>query len=75
MMGIVNMPCELYTYLMGTTDKPILNLVVDPTLLGRLDDFWHENRFGSRSEAIRWLLHTALDKKLKPPKPTPPNGE
>lgn len=55
-----------YTSHMGNTDKPILNLVVDPALLERVDEFWHENRFVSRSEAIRWLIQTALEKKLKP---------
>jgi Arc/MetJ-type ribon-helix-helix transcriptional regulator len=34
----------------------------------RIDDFWHEDRFTSRSEAIRWLIQAALDKKLKPGK-------
>ena len=53
---------------MGNTEKPIINLVVDPALLDRVDSFWHENRFVSRSEAIRWLLQAALDKKLKPSK-------
>jgi metal-responsive CopG/Arc/MetJ family transcriptional regulator len=53
---------------MGNTEKPIINLVVDLALLGKVDDFWHENRFTSRSEAIRWLMQAALDKRLKPGK-------
>jgi len=53
---------------MGNTDKPIINLVVPHELLGQVDEFWHENRFGSRSEAIRWLIQNALDRKLKPGK-------
>lgn len=61
------MPRGTYTgHTMGTTDKPIINLVVDEALLGKVDDFWHENRFSSRSGAIRWLIQAALDKKLKP---------
>ena len=72
---LVNMPHTIYTGHMGNTEKPILNLVVDPALLARLDDFWHENRFASRSEAIRWLIQAALDKKLKPGKPAAPKGE
>lgn len=34
-----------------------------------IETFWHDNRFGSRSEAIRWLIQAALDEKLKPRKP------
>jgi metal-responsive CopG/Arc/MetJ family transcriptional regulator len=45
-----------------------LNLSLPEDLLERLEDFWHDNRFSSRSEAIRWLLQAALDKKLKPAK-------
>jgi metal-responsive CopG/Arc/MetJ family transcriptional regulator len=51
---------------MGNTDKPIINLVVDTELLEQVDEFWHEKRFASRSEAIRWLIRAALDKKLTP---------
>lgn len=55
---------------MGNTEKPIINLVMDPALLSKVDEFWHENRMTSRSEAIRWLIQAALDKKLKPGKAT-----
>ncbi|MGA2716858.1 MAG: ribbon-helix-helix domain-containing protein [Bryobacteraceae bacterium] len=51
-----------------------LNLSLPEALVERLEDFWHENRFPSRSEAIRWLLQAALDKKLKPGK-TASKGE
>jgi metal-responsive CopG/Arc/MetJ family transcriptional regulator len=53
---------------MGNTDKPIINLVIDPSLLLAVDNFWHDNRFVSRSEAVRWLIQAALDKNLKPAK-------
>lgn len=53
---------------MGNTDKPIINLVIDPSLLSAVDNFWHDNRFVSRSEAVRWLIQAALDKGLKPAK-------
>jgi hypothetical protein len=46
--------------------KPILNFVVDRELLGRIDGFWHDNRFPTRAEAVRWLIEAALDKKLAP---------
>lgn len=43
-----------------TTEKPILNFVVDPDLLSRIDDFRFENRIASRSEAIRRLVEKGL---------------
>ena len=46
--------------------KPILNFVIDPDLLSRIDGFWHDNRFPTRAEAVRWLIQAALDKKLAP---------
>jgi metal-responsive CopG/Arc/MetJ family transcriptional regulator len=46
--------------------KPILNFVIEPALLRRLDDFWHDNRFPTRAEAVRWLIQAGLDKKLTP---------
>lgn len=50
------------------TEKPILNFVIDLELRDRVDDFWHEHRFKTRAEAIRWLIRAALDKKLAPKK-------
>jgi metal-responsive CopG/Arc/MetJ family transcriptional regulator len=58
------MTCIAYTGCVTT--KPIVNLALDPSLLSRIDDFWHDHRFNARSEAIRWLLEAALDKKLVP---------
>lgn len=52
-----------------------LNLSLPDELMIRIEDFWHENRFGSRSEAIRWLIQAALDRKLKPVKATASKGE
>ena len=43
-----------------TTEKPILNFVVDSDLLARIDDFRFENRIASRSEAIRRLIEKGL---------------
>jgi metal-responsive CopG/Arc/MetJ family transcriptional regulator len=48
------------------TSKPVVNLVLDPELLSRIDEFWHDQRFNARSEAMRWLIEAALDKKLTP---------
>ncbi len=50
------------------TDKPLLNFVIDPELLKRVDDFRFKNRFDSRAAAIKWLLAWALDQKPTAPK-------
>jgi hypothetical protein len=47
------------------SDKPLLNFVVDPEFLKRLDDFRFKNRFASRAAAIKWLLEWALAQKPK----------
>jgi hypothetical protein len=47
------------------SDKPLLNFVIDPELLKRLDDFRFKNRFESRAAAIKWLLDWALNQKPK----------
>jgi len=47
------------------TNKPILNFVVEPAMLKRLDDFWHKHRFPSRAAAVKWLLVWALEKDPK----------
>jgi len=48
------------------SEKPLLNFVIDPNLLRRLDDFRFKNRFGSRAAAIKWLLDWALNQKPTP---------
>lgn len=48
------------------TSKPILNFVIEPALLKRIDDFYYENRFPRRASAIRWLLDFALKQKPQP---------
>jgi len=45
------------------TDKPLLNFVIEPELLKRLDDFRFKNRFATRAAAIKWLLNWALQQK------------
>jgi hypothetical protein len=47
------------------TDKPLLNFVIEPDLLKRVDDFRYKNRFPTRAAAIKWLLGWALDQKPK----------
>jgi metal-responsive CopG/Arc/MetJ family transcriptional regulator len=49
-----------------SSEKPLLNFYIDQDLLGRVDAFWHDQRFQSRAEAVRWLIQAALDKKLAP---------
>jgi len=52
------------------TEKPKILLTLDENLLKRIDDFRFENRFNTRSEAIRRLIEEGLLKsdfpKLKP---------
>ena len=43
--------------------KPLINLVMDPKLVERIDDFRFANRFPSRAAAIKWLLNWALDQR------------
>jgi len=43
-----------------STNKPVLNFVIDDELHKRLDDYRFENRLRSQSEAIRRLLDLAL---------------
>jgi hypothetical protein len=50
------------------SDKPLLNFVIEPDLLKRLDDFRFKNRFATRAAAIKWLLAWALDQKPAVPK-------
>ena len=51
-----------------STDKPLLNFVIEPELLKRLDDYRFKHRFESRAAAIKWLLDAALKAKLAPDK-------
>ena len=51
-----------------STDKPLLNFVIEPELLTRVDDFRYKNRFPTRAAAIKWLLAWALDQKPAPAK-------
>ena len=45
-------------------------LVLPPELVERLDDYWHTKRLNSRPDAIRELLHDALETwSMKPIRP------
>jgi len=48
------------------TTKPLINFIIDPMLLKRIDDFWHKQRFPNRAAAIKWLLDWALRQDPKP---------
>ena len=50
------------------TDKPRILITVSDKLLAQIDEYWHENRIMSRSEAIRRLLEEALKNRKKTPK-------
>ncbi len=47
------------------TDKRKFLITLNENILKRVDDFRFENRFNSRSEAIRSLLEEALKKYQK----------
>jgi hypothetical protein len=48
------------------TDRQMVNMLYDPALLKRIDDFRFKHRFDTRTDAIRWLLTWALDQKPRP---------
>lgn len=58
---------------MAEKNQRYVNILFDQATLDRIDNFRFEQRFASRTEAIRWLIQAALDKKLKPGKT--PKGE
>lgn len=49
------------------TEKPLVGLNVEQSLLDRIDDFRFEHRFPSRAAAIKWLLEWALEQHPQPP--------
>ncbi len=51
---------------MTPTDKPLINLHIDPKLVKRIDDYRFKHRFESRAAAMRWLMVAAMDAKLVP---------
>lgn len=42
------------------SNKPLINFVIEDTLLKSIDEFRFKNRFNSRAAAIKWLLEYAL---------------
>ena len=46
----------------------MIHLRLDSDILGKLDDFRFQYRFESRSDAMRWLLSWALNRKPDPSK-------
>jgi hypothetical protein len=48
------------------SEKPLLNFVIEPDLLKRIDDFRFKQRFQTRAAAIKWLLDWALNQKPVP---------
>lgn len=47
------------------SQKPFLSFVIEEELLKMIDDFQFENRFKTRSAAIKWLLQWALSQNPK----------
>jgi hypothetical protein len=48
------------------SEKPLLNFVIEPSLLKRIDDFRFKHRFPTRAAAIKFLLNWALEQKPVP---------
>jgi metal-responsive CopG/Arc/MetJ family transcriptional regulator len=48
---------------MPNSTKQRILLILDQELVEKVDDFRYSNRIPSRTEAIRQLLETALEKK------------
>lgn len=53
-------------HFMPPSAKPFLSFLIDEELLDRINVFWHKHKFGTRAEAIRWLIKAALEAKLAP---------
>jgi hypothetical protein len=49
-----------------SSEKPLLNFVIEPELLKRIDDFRYKHRFPTRAAAIKWILDWALSQKPTP---------
>mgnify|MGYP000946336712 CR=1 FL=1 len=52
--------------------KPLINVLMEPELLARVDDFRFSHRFKSRAATMKFLLDWALKKE---PTPTPADHE
>lgn len=50
------------------TKKPQMLLTLTEDLLKRIDNYWHNKRIISRSEAVRCLIEDGLKKHEKKPK-------
>lgn len=43
-----------------TPGKPLVNILMSPEELKELDEWRFANQFPARSEAMRWLMKTAM---------------
>jgi|WetSurMetagenome_2_1015567.scaffolds.fasta_scaffold31057_3 hypothetical protein len=53
-------------YTITMTTKPVVNFVIDPALLKRVDEYHHKHRFPTRSAAMKYLIAWALKQNPKP---------
>lgn len=53
---------------MPADKKPLVNVLMEPERLARVDDFRYSHRFKSRAAAIKYLIEWALERS---PEPTP----
>ena len=50
----------------STETSKYVNVLLDEGLLAAIDEFRFDNRFESRTAAMRWLLQAGIDLKLAP---------
>lgn len=53
--------------LMPADKKPLVNILMEPEFLARIDDFRFTHRFKSRAAAMKYLIDWAL---VRAPEPT-----
>jgi hypothetical protein len=51
---------------MPADKKPLVNVLMEPELLARVDDFRYSRRFKSRAAAIKYLMDWALTRNPQP---------
>jgi len=51
---------------MPADKKPLVNVLMEPDLLARVDDFRYSRRFKSRAAAIKYLMDWALNRSPEP---------
>jgi hypothetical protein len=50
---------------MKNTTSVVINFTIDPRLLQRIDDYWHQYRLPNRAKTFKHLVTLALDQQRK----------